>query len=325
MARSTRNQFHGGSFSTFYPPNTPGTRFIKVGRCNNNTFYSNALEGDPEFHIECAGRFNLWFMPRLETHAQRPKVLFTSIGTPFTSGCDNGLMLGFPSASGPIVVTNTGVGAGRNNVIAWEPGAQGGLTFHGPQIFDRVASDNATMFVDDATHRIGLGKMAPAERVDLRGNSNIAFDAYAFLGQLASSAGLVMGVNAKADTVGNVGNQVVVAHTDNIGYQFIRLVPMLGISFHATRGAVMAGDVADGEQMRLTPTGNLGVGTRTPGAKLAVNGGVHIGGDADPGSKNLQVDGDIKAPGLQGYSNGDRYLVIDAAGNIHVSTIGPGK
>jgi len=317
------NQFHGGSFSTFSPANTPGTRYIKVGRCNNNTFYSNALEGDPEFHIECAGRFNLWFMPRLETRAGPPNALFTSIGTAFTSGCDNAFFLGHPSSYGPLVVTNSGVGAARNNVIAWAPGPSGGMTFHGPQIFDRVASDNATMFVDDGTHRLGLGKMRPTERVDLRGNSNIAFDAYGFLGQLFSSAGLVLGVNAKADTVGNVGNQVVVAQTDNNGYQFIRLTALTGISFHGTRGAVAAGEVADGEQMRLSPAGNLGVGTRTPAAKLAVNGGVHIGGDADPGDKNLLVDGSIKAPALRPFTAGDRYLVIDAAGNIHVSTVGP--
>jgi hypothetical protein len=319
------NQFHGGSFSSFAPPNTPGTRYIKVGRCNNNTFYSNALEGDPEYHIECAGRFNLWFMPRFETHALRPKALFTSIGTPFSSGCDNALFLGFPSFNGPLEVMNSGVGAGRNNVIAWEPGPQGGLTFHGPQVFDRVASDNATMFVDDVTHRVGFGKTTPTERLDLRNNSNIAFGASAFLGQLFSSAGLVLGANAKADTVGQVGNQVVVAQNDNAGYQFIRLAALAGISFHTQAGAVTAGTVADGEQMRLTPAGRLGLGTRTPAAKLAVNGGVHVGGDADPGDKNLQVDGGIKAPGLQGYANGDRYLVVDAAGNIHVSTIGPGK
>ncbi len=318
------NQFHGGAFSISSGTSIPGTRYIKVGRCNNNTFYSTSLEGDgPEYHVECAGRFNMWFMPRLETNLARPRAIFTSIGTPFTSGCDNAVFLGYPSAMGPLVVTNDGVGAARNNVIAWEPGPTGGMTFHGPQIFDRVASDNATLFVDDTTHRVGLGKMTPTERVDLRGNSNIGFDAYAFLGQLFSSAGLVLGVNAKADTVGNVGNQVVVAQTDGNGYQFIRLTPLGGISFHAERGAVVAGAVADAEQMRLTPAGNLGLGTRAPAAKLAVNGGVHIGGDADPGDKNLLVDGSIKAPALPSFSAGDRYLVVDAAGNLHVSAIGP--
>src|SRR5262249_28473382 len=151
------------------------------------------------------------------------------------------------------------------------------------------------------------------------------FGAYRFRGRLFSSAGLVLGVNAKADTVGNVGNQVVVAQNDNNGYQFIRLSPQAGTSFHAARGAVVAGAVADGEQMRLTPAGNFGIRTPTPAAKLPLNGGVDRGGDADRGDKNLLVDGGIKAPGLQGYSSGDRYLVIDANGNIHVSTIGPGR
>ena len=37
--------------------------------------------------------------------------------------------------------------------------------------------------------------------------------------------------------------------------------------------------------------GNVGIGTRSPAAKLAVNGGVHVGGDSDPGDNNLLVDG----------------------------------
>ncbi len=45
------------------------------------------------------------------------------------------------------------------------------------------------------------------------------------------------------------------------------------------------------DKMTLTPGGNLGIGTTAPLAKLAVNGGVHVGGDSDPGDDNLQVDG----------------------------------
>ncbi len=40
---------------------------------------------------------------------------------------------------------------------------------------------------------------------------------------------------------------------------------------------------------------NVGIGTTTPGAKLAVNGGLHVGGDSDPGDNNLEVDGNINA------------------------------
>lgn len=41
----------------------------------------------------------------------------------------------------------------------------------------------------------------------------------------------------------------------------------------------------------------VGVGTHTPEAKLAVNGGVHVGGDSDPGDDNLLVDGRIGVGG----------------------------
>lgn len=41
--------------------------------------------------------------------------------------------------------------------------------------------------------------------------------------------------------------------------------------------------------------GNVGIGTTTPTAKLAVNGGVNIGGDADPGDDNLYVTGNCSA------------------------------
>jgi hypothetical protein len=36
---------------------------------------------------------------------------------------------------------------------------------------------------------------------------------------------------------------------------------------------------------------NVGIGTTGPSAKLAINGGAHVGGDSDPGDNNLAVDG----------------------------------
>ncbi|NEP52526.1 MAG: hypothetical protein F6K65_28495, partial [Moorea sp. SIO3C2] len=41
----------------------------------------------------------------------------------------------------------------------------------------------------------------------------------------------------------------------------------------------------------LYKEGNVGIGTTTPGAKLSINGGLHVGGDSDPGDNNLLVDG----------------------------------
>ena len=47
-------------------------------------------------------------------------------------------------------------------------------------------------------------------------------------------------------------------------------------------------------QDKLIVDDNIGIGTsQNPAAKLAVNGGVHVGGESDPGDNNLQVDGDV--------------------------------
>ena len=44
--------------------------------------------------------------------------------------------------------------------------------------------------------------------------------------------------------------------------------------------------------------GNVGIGTTTPAAKLAINGGLHVGGDSDPGDNNLLVDGTGRFTGI---------------------------
>lgn len=50
-------------------------------------------------------------------------------------------------------------------------------------------------------------------------------------------------------------------------------------------------------RMIILGTGNVGVGTLTPSAKLAINGGLHVGGDSDPGDNNILVDGRIEIDG----------------------------
>ncbi len=48
-------------------------------------------------------------------------------------------------------------------------------------------------------------------------------------------------------------------------------------------------------RMRITSAGNVGINTTTPLARLAINGGLAVGEDADPGDNNLYVVGDCSA------------------------------
>ena len=61
--------------------------------------------------------------------------------------------------------------------------------------------------------------------------------------------------------------------------------------------------------------GNVGIGTTTPSAKLAINGGLHVGGDSDPGDNNLTVDGNITLP------SGD----INLTGRLLITKFGGGS
>jgi hypothetical protein len=58
--------------------------------------------------------------------------------------------------------------------------------------------------------------------------------------------------------------------------------------------------------------GNVGIGTTGPLSKLAINGGLHIGGDSDAGDNNLLVDGSATITGLAG--TGNRTVYSDANG-----------
>lgn len=53
----------------------------------------------------------------------------------------------------------------------------------------------------------------------------------------------------------------------------------------------------NGTVQMVIKDGNVGIGTTTPGAKLAINGGLHVGGDSDPGDNNLLVDGTLAVTG----------------------------
>ena len=86
-----------------------------------------------------------------------------------------------------------------------------------------------------------------------------------------------------------------------------------------------------GAAYRLTVdlNGNFGIGTQAPLSELCINGGLHVGGDSDVGDNNALIDGTLTVTGATTLSSigafvaSDKYLVVDASGNIHKSATGP--
>ncbi|MCI5196007.1 MAG: hypothetical protein D3919_07210, partial [Candidatus Electrothrix sp. AW5] len=59
----------------------------------------------------------------------------------------------------------------------------------------------------------------------------------------------------------------------------------LALSEWNSLSSAVAGN--SGLTLAVDSADKVGIGTTSPGAKLAINGGVHVGGDSDPGDNNL--------------------------------------
>jgi len=95
---------------------------------------------------------------------------------------------------------------------------------------------------------------------------------------------------------------------------------IIGSALHTTVGRPSGGNLYFAEnnaaQMMIEAGGAVGINTITPDAKLAINGGLHVGGDSDPGDNNAEVDGNIVVGGT--------VDTIDVAAHTHSAAAGHG-
>ena len=161
-----------------------------------------------------------------------------------------------------------------NNVLAMHYGSTAYLVATGNLAIGGGQNLSNQLFLSNSG-KIGIGTNSPRDRLDLsvdRGFNILLGDRGAF-GSLLSSAGTVIGQNVKADNAINA--QMSLINTTADGASAIKLQYNEGITFHTTNNGGSAGSAFSSERVRITPGGDVAIGTTDPlGYKLAVNGSV---------------------------------------------------
>ena len=166
--------------------------------------------------------------------------------------------------------------------------------------------DTNTLFIDSVNHRVGMGSLTPSQKLQVSGNVFVT-------AQMAIGGG--QGVDVQTDvtlTVANnaAGGKAIYGVNYNgaangkaiLGYGYI--TSGAGVNYgvygsvdnassRATTniGGYFTATATGGTAYALiTGSGNVGVGTSTPGAKLAVNGDVLIKTANISYQENLDVD-----------------------------------
>ena len=158
--------------------------------------------------------------------------------------------------------------------------------------------DNANLFWDNSNDRLGIGTSSPVGKIDY-----ISGSARVYMSD-QGSAGFITAVN-----------------TTNTAY-----APL------ALNGSVLILKTGDAERARIDASGNVGIGTSSPGVKLDVAGDIRStsgnyyaanGGVYGWGSLATYVGGSSATNIITFQTNSSERMRIDSSGNVGIGTTAP--
>jgi hypothetical protein len=147
--------------------------------------------------------------------------------------------------------------------------------------------DTNTLFVDATNDRVGIGTATPTSKLHVAGDGNFSEDIYinsggatgglVYVGKASNSAnyaGLWMGSNVSTHTTSN--------------YSF--LSDGNDTFFNAKVGRNVYFRIGNGTHATLDSSGNFGIGTTTPSAKLHAVGSLRVDNGSTAGALNFGAD-----------------------------------
>src|SRR5258708_1044411 len=204
-----------------------------------------------------------------------------------------------------------------------------------------LAQDNTNLFYNDTSKRVGIGTLSPASSLGVLGNTAIG----ATYGALAApTSGLLVegkvGIGTTNPTYkldvssGNSADTLQVISTATSGQARINISGGAGGlgqidnsvgDFYLTNGASTGNLIFrtnNNEYMRLTSSGNVGIGTGSPGYKLDISSAnsadtLRVTSTATSGQARINITGGTGGLGQIDNSVGDFFLTNSAStGNL---------
>lgn len=204
-------------------------------------------------------------------------------------------------------------------------------------INDRLNGAQSRLFIA-GTGNVGIGATSPEELLHVAGpgggtnGATVQVGSYTALGELYSSGATVVGDNVKPANPPTDGMEIMQTQP-NYGARALRMHLLDGVTFHAQGGSVTAGSPFSNEIMRITNSGNVGIGTTNPAAKLEILDTMRVSRPGNPqhyvelfGASSSADPYINTASGLDlGLRTGgaERVHIVDATGNVGIGTPSP--